>query len=281
MKISLTRLLGLLATIVPMMATAQNNIQSAFDAIINCPAAQITEKHTLDKDPSTNVKTGQSDEYNFVLPMSKINLVRNVVLAFDKDSDMAFSINKGKASSKDSSISLAVGDGSENGIRINNPDHEYMYAMFLSPLSEDPDGNYRYAYGINYKEEGNEIKGKLVVTYATTLKYRQQQKQERNLEILRGFSNDYKFNYSTNTTQKTWFEMLMSYLQSMPSANSQTRIALASKAYRLIQESTNYPEVTEADKVAAREILKGMISDKEYSETVLNKLLNQCLTNIK
>lgn len=76
----------------------------------------------------------------------------------------------------------------------------------------------------------------------------------------------------------------MSYLQTMTSANSQTRIALASKAYMLIRDASQYPDysdVSKSDKDTVREILKGMISDKKYSETVLNELLNQCLVNLK
>lgn len=75
--------------------------------------------------------------------------------------------------------------------------------------------------------------------------------------------------------------MMMTYFQNMSQGSTQTRIALASKAYKLIQDIEKYPEVTDADKNTVREILKGMISDKKYSETILNKILNQCLTNIK
>lgn len=67
----------------------------------------------------------------------------------------------------------------------------------------------------------------------------------------------------------------------MTSANTQTRIALATKAFKVIRDTSKYSEVTDADKEAVREILKGMISDKKYSESVLNKLLNQCLVEIK
>lgn len=57
MKTSLLRLLGLMLAVIPITAAAQNNIKSAFDAIIKCPDAKIIESHTLAKDPSTGSKT--------------------------------------------------------------------------------------------------------------------------------------------------------------------------------------------------------------------------------
>lgn len=281
MKTSLIRLLGLMLAAIPMMAAAQNNIKSAFDAIIKCPEAQITESHTLEKDPNSGVKAGQSDVYRFVLPADKISLLKKVVSAFDKDADMAYSVNHGKIVDTERDIVLAVGDATGDGVYISSPGCEYIYSLFLAPVSEDPDGRYRYAYGMNYKEEGGKLVGKLVVTYATTLKYRQKAEQERQYKVLRSFSNGTTvFSSNTPSSQQSWFDMLMSYFQSMTSANSQTRIALASNAYKVIRDTSKYPEVTDADKDTIREILEGMISDKNYSETVLNRLLNQCLAGL-
>lgn len=279
MKTTIIRILGLMLVAMPMMAVAQNNIKSAFDAIIKCPEAQITEAHTLDKDPYTGKKTGQSDVYHFILPSSKAHLLEKVVSAFNKDAGMAYSVNRGKAfNSEEKKINLVIGNG-EDGVQITSPDYEYIYSLFLAPLAEDADGIYRYAYGMNYKKETGELMGKLVITYATTLKYRQQMALQRQYEISETLMS--RAHGIPGNTQETWFDMLMSYFQSMTSANSQTRIALASKAYKVIRDTSKYPEVTETDKDAIREILKGMISDKKYSETVLNKLLNQCLAGIK
>lgn len=281
MKTSIIRLISLMFAVIPMMAAAQNNIKSAFDAIIKCPEAKITESHTLEKDPSSGTKTGQSDVYRFVLPASRANLLENVVTAFDRDADEAYSINRGKSVNTESDIVLTVGDGGRDGVYITNPDCEYIYALFLAPIAEDPKGIYRYAYGMNCKEENGKLIGKLVVTYATTLKHRQQAEQQRQYSMFRNLSNGVYVLQSDSSAQQTWFDMLMSYFQSMTSANSQTRIALASKAYKVIRDTSKYPEVTESDKDAVREILRGMISEKKYSETVLNKLLNQCLTTLK
>ncbi len=281
MKTSTIRLISLLFAVIPMMAVARTNIKSAFDAIIKCREAQITESHTLNKDPATNVKTGQSDVYRFALPTGKSNLVKNVVSAFDKDADMAYSLNRGKAISTDREIQLAIGDANTDGVTINEPGCEYVYALYLASPSEDPEGKHRYAYGMNFKEEDGMLVGKLIVTYATTLKYRQDAEKQRQYDLIRKFSKGAYTIPSTDLSQTSWLDILMSYFQGMTSANSQTRIALATKAYKVIRDTSKYPEVADADKDAVREILKGMISEKKYSETVLNKLLNQCLVTLK
>lgn len=279
MKTTAIRLLSLMLAALPMTAAAQTNIKAAFDAIIKCPDAEITESHTLEKDPSTGTKTGQSDLYRFVLPASKAGLIEKAFAAFDKDAEMAYSINRGKATEKENPIVLAVGEAENTGVYITAPGADYIYSLFLAPLAESPAGNHRYAYGMNCKEEDGQLVGRLAVTYATTLKYRQQTEQQRQYNMLRNMPNG-AYVVSANP-QQSWFEKLMSYFQGMTSANTQTRIALATKAYKVIHASAQYPEVTEADKNAVREILKGMISDKKYSESVLNELLNQCLAGIK
>lgn len=277
MNTKVNRLLALILVAMPMMAAAQNNIKAAFDAIIKCPQAQITESHSLERDPATGMKIGQSDVYRFVLPADKANLVRKVEAAFEKDTETAYSFNSGRKASGDSDLSLAVGNDDGNGVKLTNADCDYTYSLFLAPQAEDPDGIHRYAYAISYKNEDGKIEGKLVVTYATTLKYRLQAARENQNRVIRGFSNG----AYVIPSKQSWFDTLMSYFQSMTKADSQTRIALASKAYKVIRDTSNYTDVTESDKKAVSEILKGMISDKKYSETVLNNLLNQCLAGIK
>ncbi|MDE6653373.1 MAG: hypothetical protein K2K37_03180 [Muribaculaceae bacterium] len=279
MNTYLSRLISPLLAVIPMLASAQTNIKSAFDALIKCPDVQITESHSLEKDPGTNTKTGQSDIYNFTLPAKRIKLIENITSAFNKDSEMAYSINSGNTTNTENAIiKLAIGDGSGEGVYINEPECQYIYSLFLPPRSEDPNGIYRYAYGFNYKQEGSNIIGKLVVTYATTLKHRQQAQQNRQLNILNSIPNG---SIIVSTPQQTWFDLLMSYFQSMASSSPQVKISLATKAYNVIRDTQEYPEVTENDKNTVREILKGMIADKKYSDTMLNTLLNQCLVGIE
>ncbi|MBD5289123.1 MAG: hypothetical protein HDS26_00370 [Bacteroides sp.] len=282
-------LIVLIFAFYPCAAGAQTNIMSAFNAIINCKEAQVTETHSLSKDPTTGKKDGQCDVYRFVIPKAKFYLVKNVLSAFDKDSQKAYSLNSGKSEKYDSRIMLAVGDGSGIGEYVDEKKRDYIYALFLAPQSEDYEGIYRYAYAFNYEEEKEKIIGKIAITYATTLKYRQQLANSSNHT-----SNVYTNNHnayvlsedgfmvpSSDKSKRSWFEVFMTYVQSMASAGPQTRIALATKLYGVVRDISEYSRVKAADKDAAREILKSMIADKKYSETILNNLLNQCLINLK
>ena len=123
-----------------------------------------------------------------------------------------------------------------------------------------------------------------MINYATTAEYREQVQQEAEREKNRRWLIDMgeiKIGTSESVSKDSWFDKLMSYFQSMPDATSKTRIALATKAFMVIRDTSKYPEVTQADKDAIREILKVMVSDSKYSESVLNKLLNQCLVELK
>lgn len=278
MKTTFIRLFSFMLVAVPMLATAQSNIKAAFDAIIKCPEARITDSHTLDKDPATGIKIGQSDVYRFVLPAAKSGLIKNVVSAIEKDSEEAYGINRGKSDDGDNGISVAIGNGERPGVKVAEPGCEYIYCLFLAPTSEDPDGIYRYAYGMNYKEEDGKLVGKLVTTYATTLKYRQQTSRQQQYDVLRNLSNGA---YVIPGTPQSWFDQLIGCLKNIGTAKPKIRISLATKAFKIIQNTSSYPEVSESDKDAIREVLKGMISDKKYSETVLYNLLNRCLIEIK
>lgn len=277
------QLFSLLITVIPIVATAQVAVRSAFDDIIKYPEAITNEEHSLDKDPDTNTKTSQYDIYSFELPASKIKLIKNVISAFGKDSQTAYSINQGKISDKDKSeIRLAIGDGDNKNVRITKPNCEYIYALFLAPASEDPEGKYRYAYAMNFKEEDGKLIGNLIVTYATTLKYRQdaERRQSRMLNSEGAMLMELPSEF---TSQQTWFDKIMSCLESMTMATtSQMRISLASRTLKLIMDADKKTNATDAEKNVVREILKGMISDKQYySNNMLYTILNQCLVALK
>ncbi|MDE6547787.1 MAG: hypothetical protein K2L22_02195 [Muribaculaceae bacterium] len=287
MKTTVFRLIFILALFAPATVASQTNIKSAFDAIIKCPKAEITESHSLQKDRETNQKSGQDDIYTFILPADRFDLVKNVMAAFDKDMASAYGVKKGKNTGNEIKIKLYSSESTPQMmylISIDDPGCDYIYQLFAPSKSEDPDGTHRYAYGFNYKEEDGKIKGKIVINYATTAEYREQVQQEAEREKNRRWLVDMgeiKIGTSESVSQDSWFDMLMSCFQSMPEATSKTRIALATKAFKVIRDTSKHPEVTTADKDAIREILKVMVSDSKYSESVLNKLLNQCLVELK
>ena len=279
MNTTIIGLVSLMLTFISLTAGAQNSIKSAFEAIKKCPEAKVKEYTSLDKDPSTGRKTGQCEGYWFEVPLSEEKLIKDVFSAFENEADKAYSFTRGGFSEDQY---FAIGDGSSR-TNLYYFDGKCVSSLFLAPLSEDPDGIYRYAYGLSYKEKDGKFKGKFFITYAMTLKQRQQLEQKKQNEVIRKWSNGTYDNGSgtQKNAGKTWFDQIMSYLQVMSSSSTETRIALASKIYKVVRDTPKYSDVTEADKETVREILKGMIDDMKYSETVLNTLLKQCLESIK
>jgi hypothetical protein len=156
----------------PLATPAQENIKRAFDALINDSQATVSATHKMNKDPESGVKEGQLDVYEFTLPISSLSLVKNIERAFDKDKDKAYSLNTAgtKGKKKYDYESLAVGGG--NAYQLGDiRGSRYIYALFLDP--DDESKAHRYAYVLEWLEGSKEIEGKLAITYATTLKYRQ------------------------------------------------------------------------------------------------------------
>lgn len=284
MKTTVLRLLCLLALLVPMTATSQSNIKSAFDAIIKCPNAEITESHVLNKDRNTNLKSGQDDIYSFVIPSDRFDLIKNVLSAFDNDMASAYVVRKGKNTGSEIKILLYSGEsvaGASGGISIDDPGCDYIYELFAPSKSEDPDGNHRYAYGFNYKEEDGKIIGKMVINYATTSEYRQQVQRESQIILLADMNKANKES-SDLETQQTWFDMVMACVNGMEHANHKTRIALATKAYGLVRDVKSYPEVTPQDKKTMAKIFKVMLNNPVCAaDPILVELVQQCVAGLE
>ncbi len=277
MKRTAIRLICLLAAIAPIAASAQSNIMAAFDAIINCKDAEISDYHFSRKDPKTKLKSGQDDIYNFVIPANKKNLIKNVLEAFTKDENISYVIKKGKNTGQQNLISLHSEEAS-GGIPIDEPSYNYVYELFAPSKAEDPKGIYRYAYGFNYKEEDGVIKGKIVINYATTGEYRQQAQRQQQLDWLTKVDKANK--KAKDDTEQSWFEQEMACINGLKSANDKTRIALATKAYMLISNINEY-DVSEQDKSTIKKMIEITLSNPAYNDPILSELLKECKAGIK
>lgn len=275
--IGISRFIGilcLLAIAVPLQSSSQTNIIKAFDKILKSSDVVYTEKHSMEKDTKTGQKESQYDIYDFTLPANS-SLIDNALKAFKSDEAMAYSTSSGTAGKNDGEISLAIGNG-EMGTRVNAPGRKYIYSCFLAPDSENKDGNYRYAYGMNWETKDGVITGKLIVTYATTLKYRQEQSERSQFKI---FTNTTTYSGTTNENP-SWFSKFMGYVQAMDQTSPGAQQALATKIY---EHTKSIPtSVTREDKIIAGEILKSMISNPQYRNTTATlQLLNGACTNLK
>lgn len=269
----LTKAIMLLAIcLLPGSAIAQAVLQAEFDRLINCPQATITQTHSLERDVATRQKTSQSDVYNFKLPMSKRKLVDNILDAFKTDAGIAYSFESGNAKSQNQEVALAIGDGSRS-LLLASGGRDYIYATFLAPESENPEGIYRYAYGMSWQTDGDQIVGTLGVTYATTLKYRQQQESRY---------SDRRPKVVVQQPEEPWFNMMAYYVMGFLRASKNDRKTYATRIYEHSKQCANDSTVTDIDKATARKIISDAISSKnENNDAFVLSLMNSAIENIK
>lgn len=277
MKTATLGLLSLLTAAMPMAVSAQVNIRSAFKKIIECKDAEIKESRFVERNPQSNIITGKSEVYSFELPAGKKKLLEKAIAAFAEDAGKAYTIKSGSSDEESIPILLAVGNSNAPGVPVTEPGTEYMYSCFLAPDTVDLAGNYRFALGLNYKEEDGKIIGKLMETFATTLQYRQYGLSYGKYKTFEGGQE--LANILGDNKQMSWFEQLMAYFGGIEtSPNSKTRIGLAAKSYTLIKNHKKYPDVTPQDCNAVREILKELIP---MQDPIVKKILQQCLVALK
>lgn len=169
-------ILTAMLTALPSVLLAQQNIQKAFDALLNENIVEIKTQHTLERDPETGKKKAQMDIYDFeVANPTGISRVRDIQRAFDKDKEYAYELRSGDHAGNDYHR-LAVGDGKSYSVAVGRiKGSNYIYALFLD--KDDPEKIYRYAYALEWVEKDKKTQVRLAITYATTLQYRNGRKQ--------------------------------------------------------------------------------------------------------
>ena len=163
-------------TALPSVLLAQQNIQKAFDALLNENIVEIKTQHTLERDPETGKKKAQMDIYDFeVANPTGISRVRDIQRAFDKDKEAAYELRSGDHAGNNYPT-LAVGDGRSQAVAVGRiKGSNYIYALFID--KDDPEKIYRYAYALEWVEKDKKTQVRLAITYATTLQYRNGRKQ--------------------------------------------------------------------------------------------------------
>ena len=171
-------ILTAMLTALPSVLLAQQNIQKAFDALLNENIVEIKTQHTLERDPETGKKKAQMDIYDFeVANPTGISRVRDIQRAFDKDKEDAYELRSGDHAGSDYHR-LAVGDGKSYSVAIGRiKGSNYIYALFLD--KDDSEKIYRYAYALEWVEKDKKTQVRLAITYATTLQYRNSKRQTR------------------------------------------------------------------------------------------------------
>ena len=176
-------ILAALLTAMPAAMTAQENIQKAFNALLNDKIVETKTQHSLERDPETGQKSAQADVYDFVVTnASALSRIKDIERAFDKDKNAAYQIRSGNGNAGRNHVSLAVGNNSSQSVAIGSmKGSNYIYACFLDP--DDAEKKYRYAYAMEWLEKGQKTQVRLAITYATTQKYREKNSTRRRIII--------------------------------------------------------------------------------------------------
>ena len=171
-------ILTAILTALPSVLLAQQNIQKAFDALLNENIVEIKTQHTLERDPETGKKKAQMDIYDFeIANPTGISRIKDIQRAFDKDKETAYELRSGDHAGNNYPT-LAVGDGRSQAVAVGRiKGSNYIYALFID--KDDPEKIYRYAYVLEWVEKDKKTQVRLAVTYATTLQYRNSKRQTR------------------------------------------------------------------------------------------------------
>ena len=176
-------ILAALLTAMPAAMTAQENIQKAFEALLNDKIVETKTQHSLERDPETGQKSAQADVYDFVVTnASALSRIKDIEKAFEKDKNAAYQIRSGNGNAGRNNVSLAVGNNRSQSVSIGSmKGSNYIYACFLDP--DDAEKKYRYAYAMEWLDKGQKTQVRLVITYATTQKYREKNSTRRRIII--------------------------------------------------------------------------------------------------
>ena len=154
--------------IMPFTATAQQQIEKAFEALRQSKAQkEVWSEHTIEKDPETGKLEGLSDIYDFLItnPQKK-ELITAIEQAFRQDEGKAYSVRTGNRGGEEHYTALAVGNSNRGGVAIGlMKGSKYIYALFLDP--EDSKREHRYAYALEWVDDGDKIRGRIAKTYAS------------------------------------------------------------------------------------------------------------------
>ncbi len=273
-NILITGMLMLLPSAVP----AQQQIQQAFDALRNSNIKEISSRHSVEKDPDLGTMEGLEDTYDFELTDNRDKrLIDNIRKAFELDEAHAYSVSTGSNGNSEDFVSLAVGDSNKGGVAIGLiKDSKWIYACFLDP--NDTLRQHRYAYALEWAENGNKIRGRIVKTYATTLKFRQSKKQSRTITVNgNNFAFGSFFSDADTKPSETWLSEFNTYKNLFlknPDGNAAN--SYATQIYRLCKDAKSLEDVEK--NIVATEILK---LKKKTKDEFIQQLFDMSIERLK
>jgi len=273
-NILITGMLMLLPSAVP----AQQQIQQAFDALRNSNIKEISSRHSVEKDPDLGTMEGLEDTYDFELTDNRDKrLIDNIWKAFELDEAHAYSVSTGSNGNSEDFVSLAVGDSNKGGVAIGLiKDSKWIYACFLDP--NDTLRQHRYAYALEWAENGNKIRGRIVKTYATTLKFRQSKKQSRTITVNgNNFAFGSFFSDADTKPSETWLSEFNTYKNLfLKNPDGTAANSYATQIYRLCKDAKSLEDVEK--NIVAMEIVK---IKKKTKDEFIQQLFDMSIERLK
>ena len=267
-----------LLMLLPSAVLAQQHIQQAFDALRNSNIKEISSRHSVEKDPDLGTMEGLEDTYDFELTDNRDKrLIDNIRKAFELDEAHAYSVSTGSNGNSEDFVSLAVGDSNKGGAAIGLiKDSKWIYACFLDP--NDTLRQHRYAYALEWAENGNKIRGRIVKTYATTLKFRQEKKQSRTITVNgNNFAFGSFFSDADTKPSETWLSEFNTYKNLFlknPDGNAAN--SYATQIYRLCKDAKSLEDVEK--NIVATEIVK---LKKKTKDEFIQQLFDMSIERLK
>ena len=264
--------------LLPSAILAQQHIQQAFDVLRNSNIKEISSRHSVEKDPDLGTMEGLEDTYDFELTDNRDKrLIDNIRKAFELDEAHAYSVSTGSNGNSEDFVSLAVGDSNKGGVAIGLiKDSKWIYACFLDP--NDTLRQHRYAYALEWAENGNKIRGRIVKTYATTLKFRQSKKQSRTITVNgNNFAFGSFFSDADTKPSETWLSEFNTYKNLfLKNPDGTAANSYATQIYRLCKDTKSLEDVEK--NIVATEIVK---LKKKTKDEFIQQLFDMSIERLK
>lgn len=278
-----------LLMLLPAVSMAQENIQRAFDALRQSKEIkEVSARHSLDKDPDTGMMEGLEDTFDFMItnPNAK-HLVDNIRKAFRRDEPQAYNVSSGSHGSNENYVSLAVGNSNNGGVAIGlMQGSQWIYACFIDP--EDSLRQHRYAYALEWVDDGDKIRGRIVKTYATTQKFRQSRYQSSTITVNgkdiqmsgSGFSLGDGFSwpgFSSEKTSEVWLTEFNTYKNLfLKNPDGTAANSYATQIYKLCKNAKSLEDVEK--NMVATEIQK---LRKKTNDEFIQQLFDMSIERLK
>lgn len=176
LRFAVTLLLCYLAT----LATAQENLEHAFDKFITSKNVTVSKSFSEERDITKDNRPllSRADVYTFTLKAKHKKLIDEVLTAFEKDrnnENVYLVLNHtGGRGIPTNGRQLLVGNDTKNAVYIGMDEMENWQLLCMLDPTDDT-RSHRYAYAIEWNEHpaqsvGGVIRGKLVVTYSVVPK---------------------------------------------------------------------------------------------------------------